>query len=407
MDRRGFVRSLGATTLASFIPWHATAQSGRQPVSYLRTNWSRDPFAFGSYSYIAKDARRRDIRTLREPLQGRIFFAGEATNHSRNSTVHAAYESGLSTAEDVIGEGGQYIAIIGAGVSGLAAAKTLTEAGRRVTVYEARDRIGGRIWTNNELGAPLDLGASWIHGIEENPLTILSDELGVERVETGEAYIIRGGDGRLMADKEVPDWLDEVATIQHTAGANLDQINRRAYWFRGDYDGPDVKFPGGYAQIFEGLKGDYEVKLASTVSNIRLVGSRVNVTVEDKNPIDFDAVIVTVPLGVLKQNTIRFEPALPTRKLGAIQRLGVGTLDKVYLRFSEIFWDAEADWILTPENGFPEGYFNQWLNVGKYIDQPIIMAFNGGPPALELAALPDTDLVSQAIGTLNGAYPSA
>ncbi len=60
------------------------------------------------------------------------------------------------------------IAIIGAGMSGLASAHKLSTNDREVTLFEARDRIGGRIWTDERLGIPLELGASWIHGINGN-----------------------------------------------------------------------------------------------------------------------------------------------------------------------------------------------------------------------------------------------
>ena len=101
-------------------------------------------------------------------MGGRIFFAGEATFHKRNSTVHAAYESGMRVAGMLSKKPHQRIAIVGAGISGLAAAHRLAGMGLEVVVYEARDRIGGRLWTDMRLGVPLDLGASWIHGTDGN-----------------------------------------------------------------------------------------------------------------------------------------------------------------------------------------------------------------------------------------------
>ena len=78
--------------------------------------------------------------------------------------------------------------VIGAGMAGLGAARTLSESGAQVTVFEARDRIGGRVWTSRLWpGLPLDLGASWIHGARGNPLTALADSAGARRAASSAA----------------------------------------------------------------------------------------------------------------------------------------------------------------------------------------------------------------------------
>ena len=82
----------------------------------------------------------------------------------------------------------------------------------------------------------------------------------------------------------------------------------------------------------------------------------------------------------------------------------MGVLDKVYLQFPDVFWDADTTWILTPENDLPRGQFNQWLNLAKFVDQPVLVAFNGGPPALDLAGLSDDEMIERAMQTLNLAY---
>ncbi|MGL4186587.1 MAG: FAD-dependent oxidoreductase, partial [Thiotrichaceae bacterium] len=77
------------------------------------------------------------------------------------------------------------IIVIGAGLAGLAAAKTLQAQGHEVLVLEARDRIGGRIWTSTKWpDMPLDLGATWIHGVKGNPLTQLAQSLQVKQIAT-------------------------------------------------------------------------------------------------------------------------------------------------------------------------------------------------------------------------------
>src|SRR5438128_132672 len=80
---------------------------------------------------------------------------------------------------------GTPVLVIGAGASGLGAARMLSAQGYKVTVLEARDRIGGRVWTDHSWGdVALDLGASWIHGIEGNPLSKFVTQYGIKTLPT-------------------------------------------------------------------------------------------------------------------------------------------------------------------------------------------------------------------------------
>jgi len=396
------MQSTAAALTAAMFPLPTLAQNALRATGYLRTNWNQDPFAYGSYSYVAKGARKRDHSRLAEPINDTVFFAGEACHPAYNSTVHAAYESGIMTAESVLETDKPSIAIIGAGISGLAAAHTLAQAGRNVVVLEARDRIGGRIWTSTDLATPVDLGASWIHGTTDNPLTKLADQSGLERVVTDESYAIRGNGGVLLDD--YPDWMDEVANVQHSAGTELKNLNQLAYLIDHDYDGDEVIFPQGYAQILDTLSGDYDLRLNHTVSAISMTDAGVSIMVGDAD-LAFDAVIVTLPLGVLKKEAVQFSPPLPDKKRKAISRLGMGLLDKLYLQFDSVFWDKDVTWLETPETGLPQGQFNQWLNIYKYTGAPIVMAFNGATPAKDLAGLSDPEIVSRGLSALQRAYP--
>lgn len=76
------------------------------------------------------------------------------------------------------------ILVVGAGMAGLSAARSLADAGRPVRVIEARDRIGGRVCTDRAWGTPLELGASWIHGTTDNPLTGLAQRARAQLVST-------------------------------------------------------------------------------------------------------------------------------------------------------------------------------------------------------------------------------
>ena len=88
-----------------------------------------------------------------------------------------------STATAAAGEGDRPIVIIGAGMAGIAAARALHDAGRRVIVLEARDRIGGRTFTTSVGEATVDLGGAWIHGLRRNPLVKLLRKADLRRHE--------------------------------------------------------------------------------------------------------------------------------------------------------------------------------------------------------------------------------
>ncbi|GAB5449130.1 flavin monoamine oxidase family protein [Gymnodinialimonas sp.] len=402
--RRALLAGGLAAGLAGLQPVPARAQGLRQPTGYLRTNWSRDPFTLGSYSFVANGARRRDSRALAAPIDGRIFFAGEATHPNYNSTVHAAYETGAIAAEAVLESGAWEVAVIGAGISGLATAQALGAEGVPVDVIEARGRLGGRIWTSDALGMPLDLGASWVHGLRGNPLTELTDRLGMDLVVTDDDATPRGA-GRVMAWAEMPDWVRDVVEVQHSAGADRAQINGNAYFAQGDYGGADAVLAGGYGPLITHLAQDLDIYLNAEVSGIALRDGGVRIDYAGGGFDRYDAVIVTVPLGVLQAGRIAFDPPLPEAHQGAVDRLGMGLLDKVFLRFEARFWD-DTTWIITPDTGLARGQFNQWLNLYKVLGVPVLMAFNGARPARDLAALPDDEVLARAVAVLDRAYPA-
>ncbi len=389
MERRELMAGSAAAILAWLAPWPSSAQTKEQPnlLGYLRTNWSRDPFSYRTYSHLARGSRRRHHRRLAQPISDKLYLAGEASNPDRNSSVHAALESGRMVAASLLKGSAEKIGIVGAGIAGLSAAQILDAAGREVEVIEARDRIGGRINTDTSLGFAADLGASWLHGSDGNPLTAVTDQVGMRKAFSDESWVVRAN-GRALSEDEVPGWVEEVSNYDNRAGASRETMNEWGYVFTSDYSGEEVLFPDGYGQIFDAFKGGYRLNLETVVTGIDYSGATVVVSTA-ANSQTFDAVIVTVPLGVLKAGTIAFTPVLPEPYQTAIDALGYGTLDKIYLQFDQVFWDQEPHNIITPFNGFERGYFNNWVNLFPTMDKPVLLCFNGGPAALALSFEPD------------------
>ena len=410
MIKRQDGRLQGGNSVVGFANWSGECATRSTLNSYIRTNWSQDPFSYGSYSYLAKGSGNADRTVLAEPIAERVFFAGEALNPNYQSSTHAALESAMATCEQIEGTQHKRIAIVGAGMSGIAAAKRLADRDFAVAVFEGRDRIGGRILTDRRLGVAVDLGATWIHSPDGNPISVLADQADLRRVETDDKFVIRGKNGKNVWTFFAPAWLLEVQSQTPTgtelSKINMDETEEQFNSYGYGYKGRDVKFPNGYDEILQSLRGNYEVRLSTKITKIMHSQKGVSIGGEEGELSSFDAALVTVPLGVLKRNVITFEPALSQERLAAISRMGMGTLDKLYLKFEEPFWDVDATTILTPNNGLPRGHFNYWINFQKYLGEPIIMAFNAGESARSLSRKSDEDFVHDALSTLALAYPT-
>jgi len=333
------------------------------------------------------------------------------------------------------------IMVIGAGMSGLAAARRLADAGMDVTVLEARDRIGGRTWTNTSLGVPIDLGGAWIHGPEKNPLTALADEVGAKRVETDFDRPVVYQDGRELgsdvvadtlkrwqeitkalaplseqagADESVATGLSEVADMNDPLiqwavaseivgeyAADPDELSLKWLGNEGEFGGGDFILPGGYTQLTEHLARGLTIKLSTEVNKVTHSDSGVRLETT-KGGFDADRVIVTIPLGVLKAGTIVFDPALSDEKQAAIERLGFGLLDKVVLKFDQPFWpDADVIGLVGGEQPV-----SMLINGETFADAPLLVGLRGGREAREREALDDQDAVGQVVAALNAPNPT-
>ncbi|MEV6170323.1 FAD-dependent oxidoreductase [Streptomyces sp. NPDC051954] len=435
MTRRWFLTATGAAVAAgatSSCGTTGTDGSGShdssvpEPVASLRTSWSTDPFALGSYSYLAPSPLGPSVREKLAAPVGRLHFAGEATSAEAPATQAGALLSGRRAAAEIIkaARPGEHVVVVGSGFSGLGCARALTDAGVRVTVLEGRDRIGGRTWTERLDGIPAEMGASWIHGHEGNPLTELLRETG------GRSYPFDydnsvGQDEDALAeldtclakaeDVEDPDTTPYSAllprkmspALRYAAssvlvqeyGAEPEDLAVAADEEGTGGSGSDFLLPDGYDRLLAHVRGSIPVQTGAVVTRVARGTDGVTVALAGGEVVRADRCVVTVPIGVLKAEKITFEPALPDGKREAIAALGSGLLDKLWLRFPSVFWDRKADVIEWFDHTDP-GRWSLWVNGYRAFGKPVLLGFNAGRPAHDHARLTDRQVIDSAMDAL-------
>lgn len=419
------------------------------PVGHLTWRWGADPFALGAYSFLPPGAAPADRSTLGAPV-GRLHFAGEATSVESPATAHGAYLSGQRAAGEVKGAAnGGTVVVVGAGMAGLSAARTLADSGFTVVVVEGRHRYGGRVYTSTQLDdVPLDLGASWLHSASTNPLTGLTENFAIETMATDfDNVAVYGPSGEPVPEDEIDRMFrtataafagaqeaGEAADEDRPLGPALDSAagveemsdeERQSYefaldsvitldfaadpdqlslweWDEGTDDGEgDLLFPGGIGQIGDRLAVGLDIRLNHLVDRIDHGGESVSVSTSG-GAIEGDFAIVTLPLSILQQERVGFDPVLPAEKRDAIGLLGMGLLQKLYLGFDSVFWDAGADGIayVSPDGGA----WSFFLNMHKSTGEPILAGFNGGSAAWAMEDRSDEEMVASAMQVLRTIY---
>jgi monoamine oxidase len=334
-------------------------------------------------------------------------------------------------------------------MAGLGAARLLHDAGARVTVIEARDRIGGRTHTSHLWpDLPVDMGASWIHGTKGNPVTALARDAGLKLTATdykrSVTYDEAGRDvpfikpaKRALAlvekAREKVDDADEDMSLQSAverskAWQRLSPADRRVarlaintrieheysgdwsrlsawYFDQGkDFPGDEAVVTPGFGPIIAALARGLDLRLGEAVTAIAPGRRGVEVTTT-RGTHSADQVIVTLPLGVLQSGTIRFAEPLDPKRQRAIERLGVGLLNKCVLRFDRAFWPADVDWIdfLGPV----ETLWADWTSYLPATGQPLIVGFNAARMAEEVEGWSDRDTTASALAALRAMFGSA
>jgi monoamine oxidase len=324
------------------------------------------------------------------------------------------------------------VIIIGAGAAGLACAARLTRAGKSVLLLEARDRIGGRIFTRHEpyLACPIELGAEFIHGHAPLTRTLLSGA-GIASVDAAaQRWVLK--DGRLT---QADDWFADVITALGASTAlgqadmsfdellerHLTQLTpeqraaarRMAEGFdaadtarasaraivrewTGDAlsDSPQSRPQGGYAGLLAALMAQMDashltLRLQCPVQEVHWShqGVRVRARLLGQ-PFEATApqAIVTLPLALLQdESAVGFFPPL-THKRAAMAGLATGSVIKVLLRFATPFWEdlaagryRDASFFIAPGTQLPTFWTPAPLRA------PLLVAWTAGPRALALS----------------------
>ncbi|GLY17045.1 hypothetical protein Kisp01_40600 [Kineosporia sp. NBRC 101677] len=402
------------------------------PVAYAVSRWGEDPWSRGSWSLIGRHGSPADRVQLGTPVGTRLRIAGEATHPTRSGMTHGAYEKGVEAGIWAAELGHRRVAVVGAGMAGLGAARELMARGVSVQVFEARERLGGRTAGVDLDGCTFDLGANWLQQYDENVLARLAERLGLTTTVTdfndprepgpvaSEAGLEQALHDRLQAAPAgasvadvLSEWLQSPepwtplairryvdAEITMDTGAPLEWLSARHGFEAGVGEG-DAWITGSYRLLVDHLADGLDVRLGHPVQSIRVESDGVHLT---GLAIDHraDAIIVTAPVNVLAADVIHFEPPLPAAHRAALGRLGMGRVEKVILRFDERFWPEHTSGYYRI-HGPDEGSVSEWLDATAADGNPTLVGLFSGPWLDALWARPDAEIAGAAAQIVHSA----
>ena len=355
--------------------------------------------------------------------------------------------------------------VIGAGISGAAAARKLSAKGLKVIVLEARNRVGGRLYTiktklSNGKEFNVDLGASWIHGDgQKNPLVNVVKASGATtfgeetNYDNSQLYYSSGTPVSDSQERKYEDIWDEfesylekkqyeykddpglqtvvssfiksknlrgndLRAFQYGLNVNIEHeyaapISKLSLWFDEDeqFSGGDV-LVNGYQQVVEYLSSGLNVVLNTKViqvdySKSDLISvSTVHATNGLPGIYTASSVIVTLPLGVLQSSTVKFTPPLPQVNVNAIEGLGSGLLNKCVLIFPRAFWGSKIEFIERIDQ-LGRGAFEETMSLMPVASAPVLYGFNAATYAYVLEKKTNAQTCAEMMAALRTIWENA
>jgi len=347
------------------------------------------------------------------------------------------------------------VIVIGAGAAGLAAARSLARQSLRVILLDARDRVGGRVVSRptTRASVPAELGAEFIHGPAHETMELLR-EIGGAAIDTGnEGWVFRDGtltqrddtfttapdifaqSRSLPADESVDTFLRrfehdpvqrEIARMARAFAEGFDAADPAdasvlaiaAEWGSG-VDSISARPLGGYPALFAhlhdtciaaGVQTHFSTAVQRIAWRTRSVSLDVTTEAGEQRSLQARAAIVTLPVGVLRQTgdgAVTFDPPLPEPKAAALRSLAMGQVVKVALTFRTPFWAA-----LEHERYRDAAFFRTDGDFGAYwtqypIRSELVIAWAGGPRAIELAGASEAELIERALAGFGAIFDAA
>lgn len=323
------------------------------------------------------------------------------------------------------------VIVVGAGTAGLAAAREIADAGLDVRVLEARDRLGGRLHTRHDLaGVPIEFGAEFLH-TAANPLRPVLQKAGITERDGASKHepsaSFRAELGAFLTSTPFPEedlsaeallrdvsadpasgrLLTEAFDAQHgreelrrTSAADAFhelELEHADDEYMGEHN---FRVPDGWDAVVDHLAAGLHCETRNRVEHIRLAGDEV--VVEAASPdgqrmYRAAQVIVTAPLGVLKNGDIQFTPALPADKSAAIETMITLDIVKFVFIFDGDVWNLDSS-IWRPELLPATWWHSTWD--GAPNDETVIVGWAVGDQARQMLQWTPDEMISQARETL-------